>query len=433
MQRYIFRFWASLAGTLTMMAVEMTILTACVARLPDPKVNLAALGISVAVSIFCEAPILRLLSAAIAFIKDRPSLDAFRSFAYGHSIFFSLLFLAISATPAYFFLAGSVLGLPEEVIDHLRIPLLLFFPSPFFVGYRRVHQGILIGAGQPKKVTICTAVRLLVLTGTAVLLPYFVELRGATLGAMASSLGMVAEALMARLFSGAILRELREQDGSGTQPSFTVIAKFYYPLAVSSTVLLFAPMLESFFLARGQNSLSSLALLPVLNGILNPFSWAAFAMQDTYLAISKEGVDHARELRRFAQILSAVIGGAFCFFTLGGIAPLWFHRVSGIDPELIPLAVHAAVYLTPIPALGVFKAYQRGRMIEAHQTGAVLVIEFFDVLFFAGFLFYGIIVAGSTGLIVVAVGYSLSAIVNVILGRAFLLRSEKLKLRTETV
>ena len=49
--RQIFTFWLPLAGTWLMMAVEGPFLAAIIARLADPKFNLAAYGIAFAFAV----------------------------------------------------------------------------------------------------------------------------------------------------------------------------------------------------------------------------------------------------------------------------------------------------------------------------------------------------------------------------------------------
>ena len=57
----IFVFWSPLAMTWFMMALEGPILAAIVARLAEPKVNLAAHGVAFAIAIIIEAPVIMMM------------------------------------------------------------------------------------------------------------------------------------------------------------------------------------------------------------------------------------------------------------------------------------------------------------------------------------------------------------------------------------
>ena len=50
----IFRFWAPLSATWLMMAAEGPILTSIIARLAEPKINLAAYGVAANIAMLVE-------------------------------------------------------------------------------------------------------------------------------------------------------------------------------------------------------------------------------------------------------------------------------------------------------------------------------------------------------------------------------------------
>ena len=71
--RKSFVFWSPLAMTWFMMALEGPILAAIVARLAEPKANLAAHGVAFAIAIIIEAPVIMMMSASTALAGDRDS------------------------------------------------------------------------------------------------------------------------------------------------------------------------------------------------------------------------------------------------------------------------------------------------------------------------------------------------------------------------
>jgi Na+-driven multidrug efflux pump len=66
----IFVFWVPLAATWLMMSVEGPFLAAIIARLTDPKYNLAAYGVAFSFALIIEAPIIMIMSASTALVKD---------------------------------------------------------------------------------------------------------------------------------------------------------------------------------------------------------------------------------------------------------------------------------------------------------------------------------------------------------------------------
>jgi len=70
----IHRTWWPLAASWLLMAMELPALSAVVARLPNPQINLAAWGgVVFPVSLIIEAPIIMLLAASTALSKDMAS------------------------------------------------------------------------------------------------------------------------------------------------------------------------------------------------------------------------------------------------------------------------------------------------------------------------------------------------------------------------
>ncbi|MEN8164129.1 MAG: hypothetical protein ABFS37_08365, partial [Acidobacteriota bacterium] len=64
-------FWAPLALTWLMMAVEGPLLTAVIARMADPKLNLAAFGVAFAFALIVEAPVIMMMAASTALVSNR--------------------------------------------------------------------------------------------------------------------------------------------------------------------------------------------------------------------------------------------------------------------------------------------------------------------------------------------------------------------------
>ncbi|HOC19273.1 MAG TPA: hypothetical protein PKK95_13455, partial [Vicinamibacterales bacterium] len=69
--RTILAFWAPLAATWLMMAVEGPYIAAIIARLAQPTPNLAAYGVAFSFAFIAEAPVIMMMTAANALVADR--------------------------------------------------------------------------------------------------------------------------------------------------------------------------------------------------------------------------------------------------------------------------------------------------------------------------------------------------------------------------
>ena len=97
--RRIFIFWVPLAATWLMMATEGPFLAAVIARLADPKFNLAAYGVAFAIAVFIEAPIIMMMSASTALVKDRNSYFKLRNFTYALNSITTLIMVIFILPP----------------------------------------------------------------------------------------------------------------------------------------------------------------------------------------------------------------------------------------------------------------------------------------------------------------------------------------------
>src|SRR5512137_2394412 len=79
--RLIIATWLPLAASWMLMGAELTIVSAFVARLANPEINLAAYGgIVMPLAFIIESPIIMLLSASTALSKDCASFVRMRRF-----------------------------------------------------------------------------------------------------------------------------------------------------------------------------------------------------------------------------------------------------------------------------------------------------------------------------------------------------------------
>ena len=96
----IFRTWWPLAASWMLMSLELPAVSAIIARLPYPTINLAAYGgIVFPISLIIEAPIIMLLAASTALSKDYASYQKLRRFMMLAGGSLTLLHILVAFTP----------------------------------------------------------------------------------------------------------------------------------------------------------------------------------------------------------------------------------------------------------------------------------------------------------------------------------------------
>src|SRR3972149_3830267 len=105
----ILRTWWPLAASWMLMGAELPALSAIVARLPDPEINLAAYGgIVFPLALIIESPIIMLLAASTALSKDLDSYQKMRRFMMVSGPLLTGLHILFAFTPLSPFIADHV-------------------------------------------------------------------------------------------------------------------------------------------------------------------------------------------------------------------------------------------------------------------------------------------------------------------------------------
>ncbi len=398
--RRIFSFWVPLAGTWLMMALEGPFLAAIIARLADPTENLAAYGVALAVALLVESPVIMLLSAATALVTDRASYLALRRFTQTLNVVITAVMALLLVPPVFSVLAYGLLNLPADVANITYGAVALLLPWPWAIGYRRFLQGTLVRHDMTRRVAYGTMIRVVFMAITAAVGSRVLDMRGAHVGALALTVGVLAEAIASRLMAAGIVSELlsgrRNKEGSHelTQPE---IASFYFPLVTMSVLAMGIHPMVTFFMGRSYMALESLAVLPVVHGLGFLFRSLGLSFQEVTIALIGEKGENFDKLRNFATGLGVAVSAGIAIIVYTPAAVLWFETVSGLTPALVEFALLPARIAAVLPALTVLMSFQRGLLVGARNTGpltAATVIEVGSITLIMSVAIFGLNVAG---------------------------------------
>ncbi len=367
----IFRFWVPLAATWLMMAAEGPFLAAIIARLPEPKFNLAAYNVAFSLALIVEAPIIMMMSASTALVKDWASYLKLRNFTTTLNAAITVFMLVLLIPPVFRGVAQGLIGLPPEVARLTHVAVALLLPWPGVIGYRRFYQGILIRNHRTRWVAAGTVIRLSTMTTTALLLYQFTGVDGVMVGAAALSAGVTCEALVSRAMVHRILETMRRDHRSETAeppPSYRAIAEFYYPLALTSIIALGSQPIATFFMGQSRHALESLAVFPVVNSLVFLFRSLGLSYQEVVIALMNNHPRSYRRLRNFALLLGLGVVGSLALIALTPAADFWFERVSGLTGELSAFAHLPTQIMSLMPGLTVLLAFQRALLMTARHT-----------------------------------------------------------------
>lgn len=363
-----------------MMSFEGPFLAAIIARLADPKFNLAAYGVAFAIGLIVEAPIIMILSAATSLVRDRASFHKLRTFTYTLNFIITLVMLLILIPSVFHFFTRDLIGLQPEVAELTYGGTALLIPWPAAIGYRRFFHGILIRQHATRRVAYGTLVRLVAMTSCALALFFFSEWPGVYVGTAALSCGVMAEALFTRIMVHPFLRRLEETEGDAANPlRYRRIIKFYYPLALTSMLTLGIHPIVTFFIGHSPMSLESLAVLPVVNSLVFIFRGLGLSFQEVGIALMGDELEQYRIVRRFAVILATILASCLVVIAFTPISFFWFRIVSGLSLELTEFARTPLMIMVLYPATSVWISLQRSILMNTVNTTPVTIATALEV------------------------------------------------------
>jgi len=410
----VFHTWWPLAASWLLMGCELPLVSAVIARLPHPTVNLAAYGgVVFPLALLIESPIIMLLSASVALSCDRPSYRLLRRCMLAMGGTLTALHVLIAFTPLYGLVVDRILGAPAEVLEPARTGLRIMTPWTLSIAYRRFQQGVLIRSGRTWAVGVGTAVRLG--AGAAVLAAGWASGRvpGIVVGTLAVIAGVVSEAVFSGLAVRPVLRGTLPE-GSQNPEGLTLagFARFYVPLALTPLLSFIALPMASAAMGRMPLALESLAAWPVVNGLVFVLRSTGFGLNEVVISLLEQPRP-VPALRRFSIGLGAATSGLLVVVAATPLGPLWFEHLSALPRDLANLAGAALGLAVLMPAFSALQSWYQGAIVYSRRTRAVTESMALYLATIALVLAAGMALARFAGLPVVMVALTAGSAVQV--------------------
>ena len=410
--RKIFLFWGPLALTWLMMAFEQPFLIAFIARLGEAKYNLAAFGIAGSFAMIIEAPIIMLMSASTALVRGRHSYRKLKKFTDILNAGITVIQLIFLIPPVFRFIVIGLMEVPEDVARLAHVALLIFLPWAASIGYRRFYQGILIRHNLTRRVTYGTMVRLSVIVISGLLF-FTMGVQGAYLGAAAMSLAVILEAFATKMMASKTLKYLLEkEDHENGSLRLRSIARFYFPLALTSILSLGVHPFVTFFLGRSYMAVESLAVLPVVSSLVFIFRSMGLSYQEVSIALIGERKQNYVVLRNYAIYLAVIVTVLISVLAFTPLADLWFINVSGLSKELADLSYLPLKIMILLPALTVLLNFQRSTQIINGSTAPISVATAIELTGIIVVLLVCVVFLNLTGVVAASLAFMIGRIMS---------------------
>lgn len=386
----ITKTWWPLAISWLLMGFELPAISAIVARLDNPEINLAAYGgIVFPIAVIIESPIIMLLSASTALSRDQSSYDKLRRFMQAAGAFLTAVHLLIVVTPLYYFITEQIIGAPPEIIAPARTGLLIMLPWSWAIAYRRFNQGILIRFGYSKVIGIGTGIRLF--TSLFILVVgYFVRvIPGIIIAASALTIGVIIEATYIGFRKHPVIKsELKFSQPIDHPLTYHAFFTFYVPLVMTSLLTFVVQPIGSAAISRMPRPLESLAVWPVISGLVFLMRSLGTAYNEVVISLISRPNSFIN-LKRFAYGLGLISTLLIVVLTVTDISDLWFIHFSGLSHTLAELAQISMWFTLLTPGFNVMQSWYQGALLDYGKTrgiteAVIIFICMISIVFYIG-------------------------------------------------
>ena len=395
----LLRTWWPLAASWMLMGAELPVLSAIVARLANPEINLAAYGgVVFPLALIIESPIIMLLAASTALSRDWDSYKKLRRFMMAAGGTLTALHILVAFTPLYYLVVEGILGAPVEIVEPARVGLMIMTPWTWSIAYRRFNQGVLIRFGYSKAIGVGTVIRLSA-DALVLFIGYLMgDIPGIVVATSAVSAGVISEAAYVGLVVRPVIRNhVRLAPPAGQTLTLRSFLDFYIPLAMTSLLTLVVQPMGSAALGRMPQPLESLAVWPVVTGLIFMLRGLGMAFNEVVVALLDEPLS-LNTLRRFTLWLAGGTTVALFILAATPLSSLWFEGVSALNPSLAALARSSLWIGLFMPALTVFQSWYQGAILNGRRTRGITEAVVIFLVTSAVILTAGVIWGQVTGL-----------------------------------
>jgi len=363
--------WLPLALSRLMMAFAGPISNAGIARLPDATVNLAAYGLILDIAVLIESPIIMILSASVALVRDRNTYLLLRRFLLHMTAVLTLISFLVAFTPLYDVILLRVIGAPAAVAEAARPGLRVMLLWPLAIGWRRLFQGILILHNRNSRITYATLFRLGALTVTITVSTWLGVFSGALMGGLALVISVLVEMVVIYWWTRPLIRtQILPTDAGDHSLSYRSLARFYAPLAGTETMRVVSRPVTTAGIARTTDPTLSLAAWPVAYSAAWLISGAAMALPEVVLALARDEASQ-RRLRWFALGVGLGLTALLGLLAFTPLADWYFGALLDIPAAVQPLTVQAVRLMVILPLLFAGRDFLRGVLIRLRRSNAV--------------------------------------------------------------
>jgi len=366
--RESYRFFAPLIFMAELHMLSHAVISAFLARMPDPEPILAAYSMAFYLHATLGSPIWACQFVAISYIKDRASVIRLLIFSAQTFVLVGWFWAIVALTPLGITFFGVVFGASEAVAREAQICMIvstLIVPCVFF---RSLGYALLMLNRRTTLVTLGTLIRLIGLFGILAVL------QGWTSGPLVGMAALTACIAIESVYAVIVARKyyLDLPVSSEPPPTYKELWRFGWPVMLMQAAESGVAFTASFFLGRLLRPELALAAFGVLDGMVRVLLGPLRNLTQAVQTLTRNRAD-TRVTGKFALHLAVLFSLAMCVFQIEIVRRLALEDVMGLPPSMAEY-IAPALLLTPLLALCMTAAaFARGQLLASRKTAAIAV------------------------------------------------------------
>ncbi|MCK0470193.1 multi antimicrobial extrusion protein MatE [Halalkalibacter sp. APA_J-10(15)] len=358
------------------MTLSHIIINGTLARASDAEVIIASYVIAMSLFSIMERLGVLLRNACSALVRDRVSFQAMSMVAVYVVATLMLLSATIAYTPIGTWIFAHIFGAESAMIGQIVDVYQILIIVTFFSAIRCLFQGVIILNRQTKWLTIGMVIRLI---GMYLLSLVFIQTGyiNAKTGAYIFLFGMMIESLVSFIEGRILVKKMTKKDPAHHIERKSQVFRFYYPLIISSLIIVMVGPVINIFLGRTAEielAIASYALaLSVAQLFLSFFSY-------THQIVLTFYKDHPRKVRQFTLMIGFIptlVLALFCFTPIG---PFVVEHVLGANERLMLATLDTLKVFMIMTLVFPFIDYCNGILMVRNQTNSMVISQSSNLL-----------------------------------------------------
>ena len=361
-----YRFFAPLIFMAELHMLSHAVISAFLARMPDPEPILAAYSMAFYLHATLGSPVWACQFVAISYLKDRASAIRLLIFSVQTFALVGWFWGLIALTPLGITFFGVVFGASEAVAVEAQKCMIistLIVPCVFF---RSIAYALLMLRRRTTLVTLGTLIRLIGLFGILAALQD--RASGPMVGMAALTACIAIESVYAAIAARKYYLELPAS--SEPPPTYREMWRFGWPVMLMQAAESGVAFTVGLFLGRLVHPELALAAFGVLDAMTRVLLGPLRNLTQAVQTLTRTRAD-APVIGKFAVHLAVLFGLAMCVFQIEFVRLYALENVMGL-PRSMADYIAPALALTPFLALCMTAAaFARGQLLASRRTTAI--------------------------------------------------------------